>query len=107
VIDLKKTVDLSAERELEEEVYFPEMVEQFTIKTQGYIIDSGDEVGQVHIGVWQNLVLPSSVDHTLIDIGENERHKMQMLGFFTPDELKEKAKTLNMENWTKIIIDNL
>lgn len=109
MVNAKSTIELSAARELDEELYLPFDIKDAVIETRGYIVDNRDEVGKVHLGVWQSLIIPDEVDVSKIDISDDEKHKMEFLGFFDLDWCKDKLqndKDFKIEGWSEIIINH-
>jgi predicted NUDIX family phosphoesterase len=93
-IDLDKTIETSAHREIDEELN----IAGIGSKTQlGYIIDNSNPVGRVHIGVVEKWELTSP------QIESNEA-EINVLGLFNMAELKALE---NMENWSEYIIKGL
>ncbi len=93
-IDLDKTIETSAHREIDEELN----ISGISSKTQlGYIIDNSNPVGRVHIGVVERWELTSS------QISSNEE-EIKVLGLFEPEEL---LQIEDMENWSEHIIKGL
>lgn len=95
VIDLDKTIEKSAQREIDEELIVSEIVSK---KKLGYIYDNSNPVGRVHIGVVEQWELSTA------EIKSNE-DEIRVIGLFTINELKEFQGEL--ENWSKHIIDGL
>ena len=94
-INLDRTIETSAQREIEEEL----VVSQITSKTHlGYIIDNSNPVGRVHIGVVERWELACA------DIRSNEE-EIKVLGLFALDELKQMSA--EMENWSEHIVKGL
>lgn len=108
IVDAEQSIIDSSTRELEEELFLPFDLKEAEIKTRGYIIDNRDEVGQVHLGVWQSLVIPDHVDISAIDISEDEKHKMEFLGFKDVDWFKSHmdAGEFQIEGWSEMIINS-
>lgn len=94
-INIMRTIEVSAQREIDEEIIKAEI----SYKEQvGYILDTSNPVGRVHIGVveiWE-LVEP--------EITSNEE-KIDVLGLFSLDELMEFDG--EMEGWSSLIIEGL
>lgn len=109
VIDVEQTIIDSSVRELSEELNLPFDVNNARIETRGYIIDNKNEVGQVHVGVWQSLIVPHDTDISQIDISDDEKHKMEFLGFKDIQWFKEKLASddFQLENWSEMIIRSL
>jgi predicted NUDIX family phosphoesterase len=108
VVDAKSTIELSAARELSEELSLPFDINDAEIKTRGYIVDNRDEVGKVHLGVWQSLIIPDDIDVSMIDISDDEKHKMEFLGFFDLEWYKDKLENdpdFEIEGWSEIIVN--
>ena len=94
-INLDKTIENSAQREIDEELIVSECVSK---KHLGYIYDSSTPVGRVHIGVVKQWELSSA------SIKSNE-DEIKVVGLFTIDELK--TYDGEMENWSEHIINGL
>lgn len=93
-IDLDKTIETSAHREIDEELN----ISGIKSKSQlGYIVDNSNPVGRVHIGVVERWELASA------DISSNEE-EIKVLGLFDPSELLQIGP---MENWSEHIINGL
>ncbi len=95
VIDLDKTIETSAQREIDEELIISEIVSKTKL---GYILDNSNPVGRVHIGVVERWELSSA------DIKSNE-DEIKVLGLFTTDEIKKMPD--DMENWSEHIVNGL
>lgn len=106
VLDVKKTIELSAQRELYEEIYFPFPIDNLIIETKAYIIDNRDDVGKVHLGVWQNLIIPEDFDVSEVNISKDESHKMEFLGFKDKDWFYNNSNIISFEGWSQMIINN-
>lgn len=107
VVDVKKTIELSAQRELSEEIFFPFDISNFDINTNAYIIDNRDSVGLVHIGVWQNLIIPDHIDVCDVDISKDEYHKMKFLGFKSKEWFLKNNNEISFEGWSEMIINEI
>lgn len=107
IINAEQSIIDSSLRELSEELSLPFDINTAEIKTRGYIIDNRDEVGQVHLGVWQSLIVPDDVDISLIDVSEDEKDKIDFLGFKDIDWYKEKLndESFKLEGWSEMIIN--
>jgi predicted NUDIX family phosphoesterase len=107
IVDAEQSIIDSSLRELSEELSLPFDVNTAEIKTRGYIIDNRDEVGQVHLGVWQSLIVPDDVDISLIDVADDERDKIEFLGFKDIDWYNKNLnnKSLILEGWSEMIIN--
>lgn len=107
VINVEQTIVDSSIRELNEELSLPFNINDAKIETRGYIIDNKNEVGKVHLGIWQSLIVPDDVNVSLIDISEEEKYKMEFLGFKDVSWFKEQLATgeFNLENWSEMIIN--
>lgn len=106
VLDIKKTIELSAQREIAEELFFPFNINNFKIDTKAYIIDNRDSVGRVHIGIWQNLIIPDQYDVSDVDISNDESDKMMFLGFKPKKWFYENIEEISFEGWSEMIIRN-
>jgi predicted NUDIX family phosphoesterase len=95
VINLDKTIENSAQREIDEELIVSDIVSK---KHLGYIYDGSNPVGRVHIGVVEQWELSSD------EIKSNE-DEIHVVGLFTIDELKNYDG--EMENWSSHIINGL
>lgn len=94
-IDLKQTIEISAQREIDEEL----VISNVMSKTQlGYILDNTNPVGRVHIGVVERWELATA------EICSNEA-EIKILGLFELDELQQMCH--KMENWSEHIINSL
>ncbi len=94
-INLDKTIETSAQREIDEELNISDIVS----KTQlGYILDNSNPVGRVHIGVVERWELSTDEVHSNED-------EIKVLGLFDLNELKQMTDT--MENWSEHIIKGL
>ncbi len=95
VIDLDKTIEKSAQREINEELIVSNIVSKNKL---GYIYDDSNAVGRVHIGVVEQWELSSAA------IKSNE-DEIQVVGLFTIEELKKFQGEI--ENWSTQIINGL
>lgn len=95
VVNLDKTIETSAQREIDEELNISGIESKSTL---GYIMDNSNPVGRVHIGVVERWELTSSK----IESNEDE---IKVLGLFNIDEIK--AMPDKMENWSEHIINGL
>lgn len=95
VIDLDKTIEKSAQREIDEELVVSNIVSK---KKVGYIYDDSNAVGRVHIGVVEQWELSSP------EIKSNE-DEIHVVGLFTIDELKQFQG--DIENWSTHIVNGL
>jgi predicted NUDIX family phosphoesterase len=95
IINLDKTIETSAQREIDEELLVSSIVSK---KHLGYIYDDSNPVGRVHIGVVEQWELSSA------DIKSNE-DEIHVVGLFSIEELKN--YTGEMENWSSHIINGL
>ncbi len=94
-INLDKTIENSGQREIDEELIISSIVSK---KHLGYIYDSSNSVGRVHIGVVELWELSS-------DAIKSNEDEIDVVGLFTTEELKQyKGK---MENWSEHIICGL
>ncbi len=94
-INLDKTIENSGQREIDEELIISNIVSK---KHLGYIYDSSNPVGRVHIGVVEQWELSS-------DAIKSNEDEIDVVGLFSTDELKQhKGK---MENWSEHIISGL
>jgi predicted NUDIX family phosphoesterase len=94
-INLDKTIETSAQREIDEELIVSNIVSK---KHLGYIYDGSNPVGRVHIGVVEQWELSSA------DIKSNE-DEIHVVGLFSIEELKNHSG--EMENWSSHIINGL
>ena len=95
VINLDKTIENSAQREIDEELNISEIISK---KHLGYIYDDSNPVGRVHIGVVEQWELATN------EITSNE-DEIHVVGLFSIDELKDFDG--EMENWSEHIIQGL
>lgn len=94
-INLDKTIENSAQREIDEELNVSEIVSKQHL---GYIYDDSNPVGRVHIGVVEQWELTTNQ----ITSNEDEIH---IVGLFTIEELKDFDG--EMENWSEHIIQKI
>lgn len=94
-INLDKTIETSAQREIDEELIVSSIVSK---KHLGYIYDGSNPVGRVHIGVVEQWELSSD------NIKSNE-DEIHVVGLFSIEELKNYSG--EMENWSAHIINGL
>ena len=95
VINLDKTIENSAQREIDEELNVSEIVSKQHL---GYIYDDSNPVGRVHIGVVELWELATN------EITSNE-DEIHVVGLFTIEELK--GFEGEMENWSEHIVNGL
>ncbi len=95
VIDLDRTIEKSARREIDEELVVSEVVSKQTL---GYITDNSNPVGRVHIGVVEMWELSAP------EIKSNE-DEIEVIGLFSLQELKQFSGEI--ENWSTHIINGL
>lgn len=95
VVNLDKTIETSAQREIDEELIVSDVVSKTKL---GYILDNSNPVGRVHIGVVERWELSTA------DIKSNE-DEIKVLGLFTTEEIK--AMPDDMENWSEHIVNGL
>ncbi|MCX7554907.1 hypothetical protein OS175_13590 [Marinicella sp. S1101] len=95
VINLDKTIETSAQREIDEELIVSEIISKTHL---GYILDNSNPVGRVHIGVVERWELASP------EVRSNE-DQIKVLGLFELDAIK--ALDEAMENWSEHIVNGL
>ena len=94
VVNLEETLLAAVDRELDEEVDFPDGC-LTSREYKGILIDNSDSVGRVHVG----LVYRVEVDKPIDGLKEKE---LEWVGMFTAEELE--TLDLDFENWSKILI---
>jgi len=110
VIDLVSTFAVAVARELNEEVLFDSGVGRLTFdemrqraqqsvfpKVAGMIIDSSNEVGRVHYGV----ILAMQIPEGFVPVCAEQ--ELTTIGMAHPETLLVDQ----MENWSKIVIENI
>jgi predicted NUDIX family phosphoesterase len=112
VIDLQATVERSAERELIEELTFPELGEDadydlgFEItRTLGLIYDDSNEVGRVHLGVLQVANIYPEYENVKHKI-TTEDEGIHILGFLSKEYLLT-SDEIELETWSRIALEAL
>lgn len=95
VIDLERTIERSASREIDEELNISGVISKQKL---GYIIDDSNPVGRVHIGVVEQWELASPE----VQSNEDEVH---LIGLLSPGEINQLPDEL--ENWSTHIVAGL
>lgn len=94
-IDINRTIGISAQREIDEELKISGIHSK---KKIGYIVDNSNPVGRVHIGAVEIWELSGPAVYS------NEE-EIEVLGLFSLDDLKRIDG--DIENWTSLIINGL
>jgi predicted NUDIX family phosphoesterase len=95
VLNLDKTIEKSAQREIDEELIVSNILSKQKL---GYIYDNSNPVGRVHIGVVEKWELSSP------EIKSNEAD-INVIGLMSVQELQSYQG--NIENWSLSIINGL
>jgi predicted NUDIX family phosphoesterase len=104
VINIARTIRAAVHRELEEEITLPLDVDNpFDIKFEGFIYDSSNAVGRVHLGLLMQCTLHpdlNAVKHKIT----SEDEGIHILGFFDPEYLLN-SDEFELENWSRIVLE--
>lgn len=103
-ISLDSTVYNSTKRELHEEISTDICSEEVTEEI-GLLYDPSDEVGRVHLGVVQTLLIDENVENTKHKITTQD-DGITILGFFDKEYLLT-SEEVNLESWSRIALENL
>lgn len=97
-VTLKEQLAENGKRELSEEL---EGIEDIQVDILGLLNNETDEVGQVHVCYLQ---LGKVSDLNTVKVNENEKDVLQIVGWYTMEELGKLSEEHHFETWSDLII---